>query len=435
MPPYLAFYAWWTLATGPATWLGGLTAKSPEWLQISITRGLAVVGLSLWVFPLAAVVLAEGLRGIPQSALDALSLERAGRFRRSLVVLGMMPGSVAAAMGLVALIMLSSAVPLHLAQIPTLAINVWTDLSLGASAGEAWLRAYPVVAAAGLGSAVLTWRLSQIVDHPPKSEGNRPVRLAPRLATAGIWFLAVGAPLLLAVVSLREWASLGRFWHLSGRAVGESAVVAGVTGIGMMGLAAGGWCALSCRVRTLPRVRAIMVLCTFLWLLAGLTPGVLAGAAVRGFWNQPWLGSLGDFMERSPLLLALGHIVRFGCIGLVAAWLLARQEPASLRDMRRLHGAERLADWVRLVAKPKAGVVLGIGLLGFALSMHEIEATVILSPPGSRVLAQQILEHLHYNYVEEMSAAMVNLLVATGVVAWAAGVLLVPGRSRPHPAA
>ncbi|MBL8991275.1 MAG: hypothetical protein JNJ48_06820 [Phycisphaerae bacterium] len=434
LPPYLA-YAGWSLALAPGTWLGDLVARGPAWLPVTSTRAMSVVGLALWSWPIAAWILASKLRVLDQATLDAARLTGAGPWRRNLMVLGMVQGAVAAAVGSVALVMMNSAVPLHLAQVPTLAIDVWTDLSLGASAGQAWLRAWPIVAAGAIGAVVLTRRLAGAPDLPARSDEPTPPR---RWAWAG-WAAAIGmsvlAPLTLYGLNLRETASLGRFWVLSGSAVRESLVVASMTGVLVAGVALVVWCGLTCRPERSGGVRIVMAACTVLLLLGALSPGVLVGAAVRAWWNQAWLGEVGDWMNRSPLLLVLGHGARFACVGAAAGWLLAGREPSHLRDLRRLHGAQRVSDWWKLSVMAQPGVVVGVGLIGAALSAHEIEATVILAPVGSRPLAQQVLEHLHYNYVEEMGAAAVNLLVVTAAAAWLAGVLVWPRRPLNRPRA
>lgn len=428
LPSYLA-YSGWMLLIAPDTSLGGMVGRAEPWVSIVVTRGLAVWGLALWSFPLAAMVLASGMRAIPQSTLDAMALERPGPWRRASMVAGMMRGTVAASVGLVSLLMLASAIPLHLAQIPTVAITVWTDLSLGASAGEAWLRAWPALAAAAIGAAAIVWRLARRAELTPAMDlASRPAR-ASWIGAAMVWLAAVLVPLVLYFLSLREWASLGRFWRLSGAATIDSLVVAGCTGAVVAILALAAWCALTCRAVMRPWVRTSIGLVTALWVMVGLAPGVLIGAAVRAWWNQPWLGWFGDAVDRSPALLVLGQAARFGFLGLIAAWLLASGEPRALRDTRRLHGADRLSDWWRLIVRPSLGALVGVGLLAMVLSLHEIESTVILAPAGRRVLAQQVLEHLHYNYVEEMSAASVNLLVGTVLAAWAAIGLAIPGRS------
>lgn len=427
LPPYLA-YAGWSLAVGPGTWLGDAVARGPAWLPLGVTRGLAVLGLALWAWPIAAWILAARLRTLDQATLDAARLTGASSWRRNLIVLRMMPGAVAAAVGSVALVMMNSAVPLHLAQVPTLAIDVWTDLSLGASAAEAWLRAWPIVAAGTIGAVLITRRLVRALDLPARSDESSPPS---RWAWTG-WAAAIGlsvlAPLALYGLNLREAASLGRFWVLSGPAVRESLAVAAMSGGLVTGVALMVWCGLTCRPERTGGVRAVIAACTLVLLVAGLCPGVLMGAAVRAWWNQPWLGAMGDWLNRSPLLLVMGHGARFACVGAAAGWLLAGREPTHLRDLRRLHGAEGVRHWWTLSVLAQPGAVVGVGLIGAALSMHEIEATVMLAPAGSRPLAQQVLEHLHYNYVEEMGAAAVNLLVVTAAAAWVAGVLAWPRR-------
>jgi hypothetical protein len=57
------------------------------------------------------------------------------------------------------------------------------------------------------------------------------------------------------------------------------------------------------------------------------------------------------------------------------------------------------------------------------MSLHEIEAAVIVQPPGSASLAQVMLNHLHQLRMQDVSSAAVMVVVvglgAAGLAAWA----------------
>ena len=64
-----------------------------------------------------------------------------------------------------------------------------------------------------------------------------------------------------------------------------------------------------------------------------------------------------------------------------------------------------------------------VGVAAAALSLHEIEASVIVQPPGRESLAQTLLGFLHFSRMEDLSAAAINLvglgLVGAVLTAWA----------------
>jgi ABC-type spermidine/putrescine transport system permease subunit II len=77
--------------------------------------------------------------------------------------------------------------------------------------------------------------------------------------------------------------------------------------------------------------------------------------------------------------------------------------------------------------RPRLAAVVGVGLAIAALSVHEMESTVFVLPPGMSNLAQQLLDYLHYARDEQLSAAAINLLGSGVVIALVAGWLVARG--------
>src|SRR5690606_16907651 len=136
LPQYLV-YSGWDLLRDPGSGIGDWLARQPGWASIWAGYVLAVGGMALWAWPIAAIPLAAGIRQLGAPALEAARLETRSRLRMVRVVVGQMPGAVVASAALVALVALGSAVPLHLAQIPTHAITLWLLLDL-TPADERW---------------------------------------------------------------------------------------------------------------------------------------------------------------------------------------------------------------------------------------------------------------------------------------------------------
>ena len=86
--------------------------------------------------------------------------------------------------------------------------------------------------------------------------------------------------------------------------------------------------------------------------------------------------------------------------------------------------------WFALCVRRQAGVIVGVGLAAMALSLHEIESTVVLQPPGPTTLAQYVLNQLHYNRNDELCAACVNVMGVGVLLALAAGWLIGRAGSR-----
>ncbi|MFN7396534.1 MAG: hypothetical protein ACK5UW_06265 [bacterium] len=153
----------------------------------------------------------------------------------------------------------------------------------------------------------------------------------------------------------------------------------------------------------------------------GVFTGVLIGASTSARVAEVVLPG-------SVLPIVLGHLARFGVLGVGAGMLLSAGEPVALRDLRHQLAGGGVRGWLRLSVRPWAGVLVGLACAGGALSMHEIEATVQLRPPGTRPIAQIMLDNLHMNSLQELACTGVMVLLGTVVLAVLAGVLLAPRR-------
>ena len=185
-PNYLA-YAGLNLLRAPHTllgdWVERLAQAGMKDAPLVLGRVVAFAGLSLWVWPLAAITLGGFVRSIDDEVLESARLETRSPARRMLLVVGMLRRGLLAAWGAVFLVMLGSAVPLHLAQIETDAIRVWRllDQTSAANRWTAWVGAWPTLVLAmgtGVGAAV------------PRSHGSDRARRgnharAPSCAAAG----------------------------------------------------------------------------------------------------------------------------------------------------------------------------------------------------------------------------------------------------------
>ena len=422
MPSYLA-YAGWGLVRAPGTpignWLASLGAGGAPWAPLLAGRALAVVGLALWSWPIAAVIVGAAARGLDPGVIDALRLE-ASALRRQRVLVRALARPIAAAWAIVALVMLGSAVPFHVAQLDTYAIRVWFELSL-AGRGEAW-RAYvaaaPLLVVAGAGGWLVS---SHVVRAHASPEPPRPGRgRAAAAFTAIVWTCSVLVPLALFATSLHEARSLVTFWRVSGAAVANSVLDALLAGVGAVLLAVASAYALG------GRAGRLTTLSIRLLVVAGLVPGVLVGSAlVEAYGRFGWIGG-------TPVIAVMGDLARFGMVAVLAGALVARWEPPELRHMRRLDGAVSLGGWWRACGSAAAPVLIGAGLVVAILSLHEIEASVILEPPGAGSLAQALLSSLHYARDEALAAGVVQVMLAGLVLALVAAWLVT--REPPAPA-
>ncbi len=441
LPGYL-WYAGLSAARGPGTWLGGVLERGPQGLNVGVGQALAVVGVAVHLMPLAGVPLVAGLSALPASALDLVRLEPAGALRRWWLMARLAPGAAWAGFAVVLVVAWGSAVPLHLAQVPTYTIDLWRrmDLATPRDTVGLLLGVAALVGVAGFGALVVAyaaWPARGAAGGSPGAvaQGAGTAPDAPDAGPAGVsaaarvaaLLVALGAtvlPLAVLALSLRSVALVGQFVRDSGGAVRESLAVAAVVGCVCVLLAAGAWAALA-------RGTRIAAVCVRCGLAAGLTlafmPGVALGWLVRtasaGLGGAEWLGGAGgagvwvdDLLATTPVGLVLAHVLRFGGVAVLLGVAAARAEPPGLVELRRSEGAVGLGAWLRLCALPGWRVLAGAGLGAAALSLFEIEAGVMLQSPGTRSLARTLLEHLHTLRDQQLAAGAV-VLGGCGLVA------------------
>ncbi len=419
LPSYLAF-AGWNLLRSPGSWLGDALAVAPPWASVWAWRGMAIGGLVLWVWPLALLVLAPAAGRVSQGVLDAMRTDGASSVMRAGQVLRMLRGDLARAAALCGLIMAGSAIPLHVAQVNTYTIWLWSEMNRVPDIRGVWIASLPMLGVAVAG-AIFVLRL---IPPGPGREGGEPENCEPPVhhrrgvaavaltgAACCIWAASVVAPMLLFVLSIREPSAYAGFWRDAGASVAASSRTgAWVGGLGSLVLL-GAWVAVA-NGRGEDRTRRIGG--PVLWLtIAGLVPGVLVGSAY----------SQGAAFSGASLVVAT-HLARFAFIGVLIGLWSGTSEGREHRGLRELDGAMTLRGWLAACVRGRWGVVMGGAVALGLLSVHEIESSVQVQPPGLESLAQYLLDQLHYLREDQLAAAGATMAGIGLVGAVIGGVLL-----------
>ncbi len=448
LPNYLA-YAAYNILRSPGwflgNWLEALAKQGFTNAPIYAGRIIALLGLSLWAWPIAAIILGASVKRLDPAVLDALRLEPMGPLRRSLVTLRLCRAGIIGAIGAVTLVMLGSAVPFQLSMVSHYAIKIWLDLTLAPGSWRVWAAAWPLVLIAVVAGWLNASRIIHAIRTQEDSDTSTPSPytrggMAPMFAGSLLWLASVIIPLALFAISLSivntdhgialaldQWKAIPRFFKLAGDSITGSLWVCAAVGIISVIITTAVWQSLSCVARQslavssdFPRHRPTFILFTTrAFLIAGLLPGVLTGAAVAAAANMtPATSDLAD----SPWILVLGHTARFAFVpALVGCWLAAI-EPRQERELRTLDGALNFTGWAMASLPIQAGALIAAALATAALSLHEIEAAIVLQPPGSPSLAQAMLAYLHQLRMGDLSAAGVVLvgggLIVAIIAAW-----------------
>jgi iron(III) transport system permease protein len=404
-PAYLA-YAGYGLLRSPGTWLGDLVNSASARWTILTDRSLAIVSLGLWAWPIACLALCLALRRVHASVWEAQRLDPVSPMRRLAMRLGAVRAGLAASVVLVALVMLGSPTPLHLANIPTYAVELWA--ALAATGGDEQWRVFgaswPSVVVA-LASGVLVmgalrrWAARHVHVGDVEARPGRAWVAAPLLALA----VSVVLPGVLLARQIETFAPVRRFVHLYDDAIVDSLRIAGMTclgalaiglGVSMLESAGRAWGALA---------RAL----AWVLLVSAFMPGILVGDAIlRAYGPVGWLRPIMD----SAAIVSLGHLARFGFVpALVALWLGATSTREAVA-MQRLDGADSPAGWLRATLPVHLPLLAASILAVGALSLHEIESTVMLAPAGTDSLSRSMLEFLHFARRTELSIGTLILL-------------------------
>lgn len=425
MPTYLA-YSGYGIVRSPGTWFGDWlqTVGREQWSDAPFVVGqmLAWLGLVLWSWPIAAGILIGGVRAVDPSIDDALSMDGRAGFHRLWMHIRLVRGTLVCTLAILSLLMLGSAIPLHLAQVEAWSLKLWLALDNVPREGRwrVFVLATPLLAAAALAG----WWISGWAIRGAVQEDHIGVHARTGVGRGGIaatvwmciaWTASSCVPLALFAGSIREARSLIEFWRINADAVGWSALIAVLTGLVCTLVTLAVWILVSSRSRPglLRVVLTILVAC-------GLSPGVIVGAIVNEAWNQwPWQQSIADTLW----VVVLAHGARFAWIGGLVGLVLAGLEPRERREQRALDGDDSLWGWWLTSARPALGALVGSGVAVGLLSLHEIESTVMVQPPGIDGLSRRILQLLHFSSMEDLFAAGVWLvgggLVLSVLAAWA----------------
>ncbi len=416
LPTYLV-YASWGLLRAPGTALGDWAERAGPDAIRALNAVQAIGGLSLWAWPIGAVIVGVGARRITNDEMDAVRAVQPSRWRRGLFWGIALAPAMALSVGVISLLMLGSAVPLHVARVETYAITIWRLLNESGDSSLAWIASMPLVAIGVLGGGglvALTIRRSgaRAVDWRERRGVSSPFI---GMTSLTVWTASAVLPAVVFLWSLREWSSLRRAIVAMSPALRESAIVGLGVGVCGMVIAAGSLSGFRMHAGRAQRIAATVMI-----VLLGATavvPGVLVGAA---FQSASRFGVLQWIVETDAGLIA-AHTMRFGVLAAFVGWWIALLEPRDVADLRELSGEASIRAWWQSQGAGTAGAIAGVGLAMGFLSMHEIESTVMLAPPGFDSLANTLLNFLHYLRMEELSAAgawlTVGALIVVGLIA------------------
>jgi iron(III) transport system permease protein len=390
LPSFLAVNAWLELLGA-----GGVLRR---WLPVnlySLPGAIGILTLLHWPWPMLAALAAW--RKIPAEHLDADPALRGLALGRWLLWPAAR-ASLAQSLALVFVLALNNfAVPTIL-QVKVLPAELWLKLNTQLDPWGALAVSWPLVLAPlllllALARADTAWPRETGPAAAPawrRQLGDAAVRTCGAIAVLAL-ALSVAVPLGQLAASPRAWRELPGLLRAAPGTVWNSFWLAALTATLGVGAALLSW-----------RWRIGL----FLWTPL-LVPGVLLATGATFLWQRlapaAWLGGF-------SIVIAV-----FAARYLAPAWNLSaralRTADPALLDAARLDGASGWALFQHGYWPQIAPSVASGWLLTYLLCLWDVEAMVLIVPPGGETLALRVFNLLHYGHHAQVDA-MCLLLVA-----------------------
>jgi iron(III) transport system permease protein len=412
LPPYVHALAWSAFAHGARLGLqaAGIAVATPSgWTAAFWVESMAML-------PLATALAGLALASIERPLLEAARTQRADDTVWWRIALPLAAPMLAAGTGVLFVLVLTDYSVPSLFGLTTYPLEVFAEFSASNDPIRALAVAVPALA---VGAAVLVFLQAALRDaasrparddrpwHAPP-QWSPPIALAQRLALA---LLAAACTVLLASL-LIEIGSPAHFVDtlVAARAeIGVSLRVAAGTALVCLPPAVAMAGALQ---RQGPRGAA-----GWAWVTVPFAiPAPLQGVGLVALWNRP----LGVELYGTEAMLVLAGAARFAPIAALLVLAQMRRVDPALVDAARLlrPGALRTLLSIRLPLLAP-GLLAAFGAT-FALTLGELGASLIVTPPGSATLTLRIYNYLHFGALQDVAALCLVLVAVAALVGFLA---------------
>ena len=423
LPQYVLYFAW-SVVLSPTTIIGQYTTQDIGLARLAgtITSGLVVC---LWCWPLAALIIAQGFRGLDAEVWHTARLDAGGPARFLHVTLPLLAKPLALAFGVCFTLTLGEFASFSLANIRTIGTELAVLLQRTGSPETVARAAWPLTVVAVV-VALLLWRKTQDGSLQPaagiESEKFSKQDIGRWLVVAILVCVSLLAPVGLLVLALKDLSPFANFWSLQ-----RDGLLFGQT-------SSPPWFDLSCP-GSMPTsaVAALLALavCLPTFLLRGRWPGavlyitIFAAALLPGSVIAAAIFKACGVLHCAQLreswaIVSIALAARFAGILLIVLHLARSREDRHLGELAAVDGAGVYQAW-RWVHLPRHWTLaLGGLVLIWMLGLTEVTATSILLPPGVPNFAQRLLDQMHFARQQQAVAScliVVGIYVALAVLA------------------
>jgi iron(III) transport system permease protein len=146
-------------------------------------------------------------------------------------------------------------------------------------------------------------------------------------------------------------------------------------------------------------------------------PGPLIGLGVIALLNRGELPVLVWLYDRTVMAPVLAMTIRSLPLCTLMLWYSLRFVPDDVLDAAATEGAGPLARFWRIVAPQRVAAGAAAFLAAAAISMGDVAASILVTPPGVTTVAIRVFGLIHYGVDDQVAA--LSLVTAVGSVAMA----------------
>jgi iron(III) transport system permease protein len=218
----------------------------------------------------------------------------------------------------------------------------------------------------------------------------------------------------LSMVALSPRIERGKLTFRHQREIGWSLAIDGTAATASVAIAAGvAWLA-----RRGSR-RAWTGLASVTWLLA--IPGPLVGLAIIGLLNRPEIPGFVGLYDHTIAAPCLGCVAHSLPLATLVLWPAMRALPEELLEAAQLEGARLWQIWRYIVLPLRWRALVLAWMMAFVWSLGELDASVLVAPPGVQPLSNHIFGLLHFGAQDQVAGIclaiylVIQCAVAVGV--------------------
>lgn len=409
--PSIHAYAWQLLMTSKWTlvqWLNRALTVTGPWGA----RGLSSLALGMWLWPIPAAAILDGLRRSAGEAMELAMLDATPARALWRGAMPMLRGPILAAS---AVVFVAAALDALVAPL-MLASDVWSvemvreaELAMAQPrpAGQLFWRSWPMLAAIALLAIGAVPGLRRIKSWHAEVSSSRDVRRFGGPSMSFVACVLAGFAALMPVVVFLAMLATDRRYSIVGAIVSvwqsakgpgaATAIVAAATCV--LGMAVAMACELGLRGRD-SSARFPGRLIVVMTIVTAVLPASLVSTSLISFYASSTMGSASgwNIYDDTPVVWIAAMLARYAfipvCMTIAAGWAA----PRSVQDQAETDGASGISAW-RAGRWPfvRGAALVGAGVAGL-LAFSEVQASLLAKAPrwGDDSLAVYLDSQMHY---------------------------------------